>query len=588
MLRRLLSLLLALTFTLLAVRAQAQVPSPPSGKPSAADEAAAKKNFESGLKLFGEGAYAEALIAFEQSYRIGGRPSALKNAAQCQRNLKHFVEAYEDYEQLLTAHEAQLSAADKQAVRQALDELGVLTGTIEVAVNETGADIDIDGRNVARSPMTKPKRVRVEAHVVKVSKPGFTPVEQTVTVGSQEQKKLDVKLEAERSTAHVTVREQAGRDVHVFVDAKDVGAAPWEGELEAGDHVIEAKGPRFASEARKVHVVAKERLDVALDAIALTGHLRVTTVPATATIRVDGNPVGTGAWEGDLPEGTHRIEVALEGQPPQVRDVLLGRGQLVVQEIPLVGAIASGVADYTGFYGRFAIAFAFAAAGPADNSSAAVSSEGGFSFNATAALRLGYAWDWYGAEVVGLFALDHREAKYRYEPTAYELKDESTSPAFFVGAGGRATSKNDTIRFTFGMAPGISVRTFSPERHQTNGGNSSQPNNTGNGGTARFGSPQTTTNGPTTSGSQDQTFANAGYTTFGVLFDGGILLGSSPGTKFYLGLQALVDFAPTIVTGPDTLSPIPDAAFPHPGRGVGLVDGVQFFVGPTLGLQFGH
>src|SRR5205085_7024696 len=85
---------LAALVLLFATPAYAQsIPSPPSGKPAAADEVTAKKNFESGLKLYGEGSYAEALIAFEQSYRVGGRPSALKNIAQCHRNLKHLGEA---------------------------------------------------------------------------------------------------------------------------------------------------------------------------------------------------------------------------------------------------------------------------------------------------------------------------------------------------------------------------------------------------------------------------------------------------------------------------------------------------------------
>src|SRR5207253_2152055 len=106
----------------------------------------------------------------------------------------------------------------------------------------------------------------------------------------------------------------------------------WEGDVTAGDHVVEAKGARFSSEARRIKVAAKERLDVALDAVQLTGHLRVTTVPATANISVDGKPVGSGAWEGDLAEGPHHIEVGLNGQPPQVRDITIARGQLIVQE----------------------------------------------------------------------------------------------------------------------------------------------------------------------------------------------------------------------------------------------------------------
>src|SRR5262249_45886235 len=184
---RWLAVVLAAIAFLWAAPARAQsIPSPPSSKPTAADEATAKKNFDSGLKLYGEGSFAEALIAFEQSYRRGGRPSALKNIAQCHRNLKHFVDAYDAYEQMLALHEAQLPAADKAAVRQALDELGVLTGTLEVVVRESGADIEIDGKGVGPSPMAKPKRVKVDPHKVRVSKAGFQPFEETVMIGSQE------------------------------------------------------------------------------------------------------------------------------------------------------------------------------------------------------------------------------------------------------------------------------------------------------------------------------------------------------------------------------------------------------------------
>ena len=67
-----------------------------------------------------------------------------------------------------------------------------------------------------------------------------------------------------------------------------------------------------------------------------------------------------------------------------------------------------------------------------------------------------------------------------------------------------------------------------------------------------------------------------------------MLIGSTPGTKFYIGANLLVDFAPTIVVGPDTNTPIPDASFASPGRGVVLTDGANVYIGPTLGVQFGH
>jgi len=591
---------LAVLMLLVPIDARAQsIPSPPSAKPNAADEATAKKNFESGLKLYGEGSFAEALIAFEQSYRIGGRPSALKNIAQCHRNLKHFVEAYEAQEQLLALHDAQLPVADKKAVQQALDELGVLTGTILVTVSVPDADILIDGKAVARSPMPKPKRVSVATHTVRVTKPAFESSDQEVAVGSQENKTANVKLEPEKTTGHVVVREQNGRDVHVFIDGEDKGGSPWEGDVIAGEHTVEAKSTRFASDARRIKVTSKERIDVALDAAPLTGHLRVTTIPASANITVDGKLLGSGAWEGDLPEGTHRIEVGFADQPPQVREVTLARGQLVVQEIPVVAAIAgTAPPDYRGLYVRFALAGMLGLAGqPNDEQPAQTKQTGSFMGAGTAALKVGHAWDWYGAEGVAMFMFEHRDQEYEYASSSSSgtgpshFTDEANGANAFFGAGGRVTSKNDSIRFTFGLAPGIAIRSFGPRRFQEggcNGGNcGSSP--TPDGGGNRF--VQGGTNSPitTTTGSTDRSFASAGYTAFALVMDGGILLGSTPGTKFFLGVQAWLDFPPaTIVTGPDTVVPLASSAYKQPGRGITLIDGPQFYFGPSLGLQFGH
>ena len=571
------------------------IPTPPAGKASPADEATARRNFESGLKLYGEGSFAEALIAFEQSYRLGGRPSALKNIAQCHRNLKHFVAAYEAYEAMLARHEALVSAADKKAVQQALDELGVLTAMVTVDVNQADADIELDGKSMGKSPMTAPKRVAATgSHTVRVTKPSFTPFEQTFTVDSQQNKKLDAKLEVEKTVGRVVVREQNGRDVRVFIDGQDKGPAPWEGDIAAGEHTIEAKSSRYASESRKVVVAVKERLDLALDAAALLGKLRVTTVPATATITVDGKAVGTGAWDGELPEGAHRVEVGLPGQSPQVREIVLGRGQTVVQEIPIVGAIAAAPQPvYEGLYVRMSL-FGHLGGVPDDGVSPFTTSDsGGGALQVGTTLRIGRAWDWYGAELVGLVAFEHLNRDYKFGDvsggTATQtgsFSDRSDAPVGFIGIGARATSKAETIRFTFGLAPGLGIHTFNPRRKQDL---TQQPTQNNPSGANRFVQTTTSNTGPNGgNGSSEQDFASAGFTAFGFLMDGGMLIGSTPGTKFYLGLQAWLDFAPTLVTGPDTQTPIPNEAFKRPGRGITLSEGTNLYVGPTLGLQFGH
>jgi hypothetical protein len=604
--RRWLAILLASFCLVVAEVASAQtIPAPPATKPTAANEAAAKKDFASGLKLYGEGAYAEALVAFNESYRLGGRPSALKNIAQCHRNLKHFVDAYVAYEQIIALHAAELSPPDKQAVQQALEELGVLTGTLVVTSSEPGAEITIDDHSLGPGPMAKPLRVSVAAHTVRVTKAGFDPFEAQVNVGSQEAKKVDVKLNPENVAAHVSIRESAGRDVHIFIDDRDEGPAPWEGEVPPGDHTVEAKGPRFASEARKLHFDKKERLDVALDATPLTGHLRLTTIPSSATIRVDGTLVGTGAWEGDVAEGTHKVEVGVEGQPPQRRDVVVTRGQLLVQEVPVAGALDAHVTEYRGLYVRATVAAAFAASGIASNAPVPSSSMGlavdgrvdsSFLFQPSVAVRVGWSFfDWLGAEGVVIGAFEHREQKIDATITTnpgtpnsstndVQLRDQSDAINFFIGAGPRVTSRGEFVRFTFGLAPGVAVRSFNPHRELNTNTNGPSPN---------VNNPSRFVNIPTGSGPQSQSsgenFNGLGYTAFALSMDGGVLLGSTPGVKFYLGVQAWLDFPPgALVTGPDTQSPLPTASFTRPGRGITVIDGAQVYIGPALGLQFGH
>ena len=337
----------------------------------------------------------------------------------------------------------------------------------------------------------------------------------------------------------------------------------------------------------------KERAEHALDAAPLQGRLRITTVPATATIAVDGSTMGTGAWEGELAEGPHRIEVALPGQTPQIREIVLSRGQFVVQEIPMIGEIATARRTvYEGIYARLAL-FGHLAPGAPPNDSVApfTTNDGGGGGQAGLTLRIGRAWDWYGAEIVGLVGGELRNRDYRFDETSSGVSRSSTfgdsvaGLTAFIGVGPRVTSKDDSIRFTFGIAPGVGLHAFGVRRKHDDGGGSTS-NNPGSGGT-RFVTPDQ--NQPTGSGgSNEQSFTDVSYSAFGFLMDGGMLIGSTPGTKFYLGIQAWLDFAPTVVSGPDTQTRIPSAAFKRPGRGITVTEGTQFYFGPTLGLQFGH
>jgi hypothetical protein len=137
------------------------------------------------------------------------------------------------------------------------------------------------------------------------------------------------------------------------------------------------------------------------------------------------------------------------------------------------------------------------------------------------------------------------------------------------GAGGalgvRATSKHSIIRFTGGTAFGIGFRHIDAKvdanfNNLPNSGPNSQNRNWGNGGAKVV---------PT------------------LLFDTSLLLGSTPGTKFQLGVLAALEFyGDGLVTEGQTPDNVEGFNFGRPA--VQVAKGTEVFIGPVLGLQFGE
>src|SRR5580704_1685345 len=133
------SLVAALALSVLAWRGdQSAFAASPTG-PSQVALADARKLFDTGLKLYGEGSYREALAAFVRANEIAPRASIQRNIAQCHRDLKDFASAYEAYQALLSKYGATMSPTDKRSVQRAIDELAMLTGTVRIALSDPGA-----------------------------------------------------------------------------------------------------------------------------------------------------------------------------------------------------------------------------------------------------------------------------------------------------------------------------------------------------------------------------------------------------------------------------------------------------------------
>ncbi|MEZ4299849.1 MAG: PEGA domain-containing protein [Polyangiaceae bacterium] len=281
----------------------------------------ALNHFHAGLALSDEGNWDGALAEFLRSREIFPGHGNTVNAAKCLRRLKRYDEALEMFETYLALPD--LKASEKEPAEKEAATLLNLIGTIEVKDAEPGATILIDSRSRGTAPATKPFRVNVGTHVVRVYKDGFEAFETRVEVAGRQPKTVLARLAPLSQAGRLKVIEHAGRSLDVVLDNVVVGKTPWEGPLAAGDHVVFLRDGETGTQPAAASVRINQMTSLTLQAEPLTAALRVEPTPAGAAVALDGVSLGNGLWEGRLRAGAHKIEVRSEGFVPQVRDLSL-------------------------------------------------------------------------------------------------------------------------------------------------------------------------------------------------------------------------------------------------------------------------
>ncbi len=314
-------------------------PASPEAAPTDPTEAAdpkqaALEHFKRGIALGKEKAWSAALAEFLVSLELHPTRVATKNAALCFRKLGRFDEALDAYETLLRDYEGH-SGAEKAAYAKQITVLRDRVGTIEIDAAEPGATILVDGHVRGKYPTRAPLRVAAGTHVVRVHQEGFEPFEQRVDVAGRQNVRLEARLAPLEASGTLKVRELSGKELEVLVDNVVVGRSPWQGKLSLGQHVVRLRGPDdLGTTPVPAPVRANETTSLQLRAERLDAELRVAPTPASAKLAIDSVEVGRGVWEGRLPSGSHRVEIAEEGFVPVSKKVELaphGRQDLVVE-----------------------------------------------------------------------------------------------------------------------------------------------------------------------------------------------------------------------------------------------------------------
>jgi hypothetical protein len=275
----------------------------------------ARHAWDAAKQLAGASDYKGALVEFQRAYELSHDPRVLYNVGVTEKLLTHYARAVDAWERELKEGAAELTGPEVQEIRASIAIVQQFVTIIDVLANEPGATLYIDDIAVGKTPFPGPVRIDVGKRTVKLTKEGFIDSTQTVDVASGQRMPVTIKLEPVTRTALVAITVGGAPSATVYVDGKDVGPAPYKGELTAERHTIEARSPGFVTVGQTVDVQYKQPMSLVLTLSAERHQGRLHVVaPEGAQIALDERAVGSGTWEGVVSTtGGHQLVVHKPG-----------------------------------------------------------------------------------------------------------------------------------------------------------------------------------------------------------------------------------------------------------------------------------
>jgi hypothetical protein len=298
--------------------------------------AEAKKDWDAARELYDAGNHKGALVHFERAYEISKNPRVLFNVGVCWKDLTLYAQAIRTWERQLESR-SELDREDVARAEEAIAAARPFVSTLKVESDQAGAMLSVDGMQIGTTPFAQPIPIDVGRRSVTLDKDGFTPMEKTVVVVQGKPLTMTMNLVPVLRTGTVAITVVGAPSATIFMDGRELGRAPYSGEVPAGPHTFEGRATGYAVTRRTIEVGFDQKLDLTLSLAKARseGKLRVTADQRDAAIRIDGKLVGRGAWEGLLPSGGHQLRVEKAGYETHTDDVSLAGGQQRTVEVRL-------------------------------------------------------------------------------------------------------------------------------------------------------------------------------------------------------------------------------------------------------------
>lgn len=201
----------------------------------------AKAAYDEGKLLYMDGDYAGATLKFQAAYETSKDYRLLWNMVAAQKNLRNYAHAIDLLDRYLAEGGGQLSAEDRDEALALRQVMTPFVGELTIKVNEPGATVYLDGKQVGVTPLAQSLRLNMGNRKIRVEKPGFEPftVEENIRGGSDAA--LEVTLQKKVTDGTLVI--YAGASDEIRVDGEVVGTGTFTGQLSAGAHHIGVTAP---------------------------------------------------------------------------------------------------------------------------------------------------------------------------------------------------------------------------------------------------------------------------------------------------------------------------------------------------------
>ena len=142
-----------------------------------------------------------------------------------------------------------------------------------------------------------------------------------------EGKRVVRKVELKADAAMVTLTTDPSAEI--WINNQKKGTGSWSGQLSSGNYIFEARkeGCR-TTKFSQVITSAQATQSYKLEApTPIEGSLNITSVPALASVNVDGKPIGEAPLVTKLLVGKHTVEVSKSGYDTWRKEVVISEGQ---------------------------------------------------------------------------------------------------------------------------------------------------------------------------------------------------------------------------------------------------------------------